>query len=125
MIDPLRRNVGVAIGTLIASSATLLCCVLPAVLVALGAGAALVGLVSTFPQLVWLSEHKTWVFSIAATLLMMSGALLWRARSLPCPADPGAARICMRLRRISNGLYFVAVGCFTLGASFAYILPAS
>ena len=54
MIDPLQRNVGVAFGSLLASSATLVCCVLPAVLVSLGAGAVLVGLVSAFPQLVWL-----------------------------------------------------------------------
>ena len=123
MMDPLRRNVGVALGTLIASSATLLCCVLPAVLVSIGAGAALVGLVSAFPQLVWLSEHKGWVFVIAAALLVASGALLWRARSLPCPADPAAARTCMRLRRVSHSLYFVAVGSFGVGALFAFVLP--
>ena len=58
VIDPLRRNVGFAFGTLLASTATLVCCVLPAVLVSLGAGAVLAGLVSSFPQLVWLSEHK-------------------------------------------------------------------
>ena len=65
-MDPHKRNVGVAFGTLLASSATLVCCVLPAALVSIGAGAALVGLVSTFPQLVWLSENKGWVFGIAA-----------------------------------------------------------
>ena len=89
MIDPHRRNVGVAFGTLLASSATLVCCVLPAVLVSLGAGAVLVGLISAFPQLVWLSEHKSLVFGIAGVLLAASGALLWHARRLPCPVDPG------------------------------------
>ena len=120
MIDPLRRNVGVAFGTLLASSATLVCCVLPAVLVSLGAGAALVGLVSAFPQLVWLSEHKGWVFGIAGVLLAGSGAMLWHARRLPCPADPAAARSCMRLRRISHTLYFIAGGSYLLGALFAF-----
>ena len=120
MIDPLRRNVGVAFGTLLASSATLVCCVLPAVLVSLGAGAALVGLVSAFPQLVWLSEHKGWVFGVAGVLLAASGAMLWHARRLPCPVDPAAARSCMRLRRISHTLYFVAVGSCLLGALFAF-----
>ena len=109
-----------AFGTLLASSATLVCCVLPAVLVSLGAGAALVGLVSAFPQLVWLSEHKGWVFGIAGVLLAASGAMLWHARRLPCPVDPAAARSCMRLRRISHTLYFVAVGCCLLGALFAF-----
>jgi len=120
VIDPHQRNVGVAFGTLLASGATLVCCVLPAVLVSLGAGAALVGLVSAFPQLVWLSEHKGWVFGVAGVLLAASGAMLWHARRLPCPVDPAAARSCMRLRRISHTLYFVAVGSCLLGALFAF-----
>ena len=39
--SPLRLNFGVALGALIASGGTLVCCVLPAVLVALGADAVL------------------------------------------------------------------------------------
>jgi len=46
---PFARNAGLAAGALLASSATLVCCVLPAVLVALGAGAALAGLVTVAP----------------------------------------------------------------------------
>lgn len=124
MIDPHQRNVGVALGTLLASSATLVCCVLPAVLVSLGAGAVLVGLVSAVPQLVWLSEHKAWVFGIAGVLLLAAGAMIWHARSLPCPVDPVAARSCTRLRRISAGLYWVALGSYSLGGLFAFVLPA-
>ena len=124
MMDAHRRNVGVAFGTLLASSATLVCCVLPAVLVSVGAGAALVGLISAFPQLVWLSEHKGWVFGIAGLLLAGSGAMLWHARRLPCPADPAAAHSCNRLRRISGVLYCIALASFALGALFAFVLPA-
>ena len=123
-MDPLKRNLGVTVGTLLASSATLLCCVLPAALVSIGAGATLVGLVSTFPQLVWLSEHKAGVFGGAALLLAMSGVMLWHARSLPCPADPSAARSCARLRRTSAAIYFIAIASFSLGALFAFGLPA-
>lgn len=119
-MDAHQRNVGVAFGTLLASSATLVCCVLPAVLVSLGAGAALVGLVSAFPQLVWLSEHKAWVFGFAGVLLVGSGVLLWRARRLPCPVDPAAARSCNRLRRVSHVLYAIAAGSFAVGAVFAF-----
>ena len=39
----LERTVGASAAALIASSATLVCCVLPAVMVSLGAGAVLVG----------------------------------------------------------------------------------
>jgi hypothetical protein len=99
-----------------------LCCVLPAVLVSLGAGAVLVGLVSSFPQLVWLSEHKVAVFAVAGALLAASGVLIWRARSLPCPADPLAARSCLRLRRISAVLYGISLVSFAAGTLFAFVL---
>jgi hypothetical protein len=122
-MDPHVRNVGVAFGTLLASTATLLCCVLPAVLVSLGAGAVVVGLVSTFPQLVWLSEHKFAVFGVAGALLALSSAMIWRARRLPCPVDPVAARSCARLRRISSVLFGVSLLAWIAGATFAFLVP--
>jgi hypothetical protein len=121
---PLRRNLGMTLLTLLASGGTLVCCVLPAVMVALGAGAALAGLVTAVPQLVWLSEHKAAVFGLAFALLVLSGAMLWRARTLPCPADPALARACTRLRRVSVALWSVATACTALGAVFAFVLPA-
>jgi uncharacterized iron-regulated membrane protein len=120
---PLRRNLGVAFLTLLASSGTLVCCVLPAVMVALGAGAALAGLVTAVPQLVWLSEHKAGVFGIASAMLAISGALLWRARRLPCPSDPSLARACVRLRTASVLLWWTAAVCMLVGATFAFVLP--
>lgn len=123
-VDPaLKRNAGLAAGALLASSATLLCCVLPAVLVALGAGAALAGIVTAVPQLVWLSEHKPLVFGVAAVILALSGVALWYGRSLPCPSDPDAAQACRRVRRVSAVLYGCALACFALGATFAFLLP--
>jgi hypothetical protein len=118
------RNAGLAASALLASSATLVCCVLPAVLVALGAGAALAGLVTAVPQLIWLSEHKPPVFIIAAVLLAVSGITLWVGRRAPCPVDPLLARSCQRLRRVSFILYAVALISFLLGATFAFLLPA-
>ena len=123
MMDAHKTNVGVAFGTLLATTGTLLCCVLPAVLVSIGAGATLVGLVSAFPQLVWLSEHKPLVFGGAALLLVVSGILIWRARRLPCPADPAAARSCTRIRRLSAWVFAVSAGCFGIGVLFAFALP--
>jgi hypothetical protein len=120
---PFARNAGLAASALLASSATLVCCVLPAVLVALGAGAALAGLVTAVPQLIWLSEHKPWVFTVAGILLGVSGIALWVGRRAPCPADPRLARACRRLRRISAMLYAAALGSFLLGAAFAFLLP--
>lgn len=120
---PLRRNVGLSLLALGAASGTLVCCVLPAVMVALGAGAALAGLVTAVPQLVWLSAHKELVFGVAGAMLALSGTLLWRARQLPCPADPALAHTCARLRRLSVGLWWAAAVATSLGALFAFVLP--
>ena len=122
-MDPLKRNVGVAVGSLLASAATLVCCVLPAVLVSIGAGAVVVGLVTAFPQLVWLSQNKAGVFGVAGLLLAAAGAMLWNARRLPCPTEPGAARVCMRLRAISAWLYGISLVSILLGSLFAFVLP--
>lgn len=123
MNAPLTRNAWLAFTALLASTGTLLCCVLPAVMVALGAGAALAGLVGAVPQLVWMSEHKGLVFGIAGALLAMAGIAMWRARSMPCPTDPALARACTRLRSLSWVLYIGASLAFVLGATFAFVLP--
>ena len=120
---PLRRNVGLSLLSLVAAGSTQHTSVPPAVMVALGAGAALAGLVTAVPQLVWLSEHKALVFGIAGGMLALSGALLWRARGLPCPADPALARTCARLRRTSVVLWWMAAVATALGALFAFVLP--
>ncbi|GAC1698260.1 MAG: hypothetical protein PVS2B3_10030 [Steroidobacteraceae bacterium] len=89
-----------------------------------GAGAALAGLVTAVPQLIWMSGHKALVFGSASLLLAVSGVTLWSGRRLPCPADPRAARACRRLRRFSVWLYALALGTFALGAGLALVLPA-
>jgi hypothetical protein len=120
---PSARNAGLAAGALLASSATLVCCVLPAVFVAIGAGAALAGLVTAIPQLIWLSEHKPLVFISAGALLAISGIALWVGRRAPCPADPKLAHSCLRLRRISAIVYIIALASYLLGGAFAFLLP--
>jgi len=121
---PLQRDRMLALLALFASSGTLVCCVLPTLMVALGAGAALAGLVSALPQLIWLSGHKALVFGTAAVALIVAGASIGRSRSLPCPVEPAAARACMRLRRWSAWLHALALFAFCVGALFAFVLPA-
>jgi hypothetical protein len=118
-----HRNAVLSATALLSSAATLVCCVLPALLVALGAGATLAGIVTAVPQLIWLSTHKALVFGTAGALLAVSGVSLWRARVLPCPADPHLARSCQTLRRLSWSLYGIATVCFAFGAAFAFVLP--
>ena len=109
--------------SLFASGSTLVCCALPALLVALGAGAALSTLVSAVPQLVWLSEHKAEVFSAASVMLEFAGFMQWRARTLPCPADPALAAACTRTRKMSLWIYFVSLAIYLTGGFFAFVAP--
>jgi hypothetical protein len=118
-----KESLGAAVTALLASSTTLVCCVLPAVLVSLGAGAAVVGLITAFPQLIWLSEHKVAVFGIATALLILSGALLRWASRLPCPVDAGLGRRCMQLRRYGLRLYVVSVGLLIISVAIAFVVP--
>ncbi len=117
------ESLGAAVAALIASSTTLVCCVFPAVLVSLGAGAVVVGLITAVPQLVWLSEHKAAVFGAATALLMASGVLLWWAGRLPCPADAVLGRKCMQLRRFGLRLYLASVVLLAVSAIIAFVLP--
>lgn len=112
-----------SVATLFASSGTLVCCALPALLVAVGAGAALSSLVSVFPQLVWLSEHKVGLFFTAGLMLAGSGALQWSNRNAPCPTDPRLRDACLRARRTSARVYWVSVGVYAVGGWFAFIQP--
>lgn len=105
---------------LFSSAGTLICCALPALFVALGAGGTLVSLFSNVPQLIWLSEHKGWVFGVAGALLGFCGLLQLRARSLPCPTDPALAEACRSARRWTGPAFFVALGLFIVGALFAF-----
>lgn len=109
--------------SLFTSSGTLICCALPAVLVSLGAGAALSSLVSAVPQLVWFSVHKELVFGLGSVMLIIAGVMQWRARSLPCPIDPALAARCMSTRRGSLRVYWLSVVMFGVGALFAFIAP--
>ena len=112
---------GITWVTLAASASTLVCCALPALLVALGAGAVLASAVSAFPQLVWISEHKTEVFLIAGVMLSVAGLLQWRAKSLPCPIDVAQRDACMRSRKISLVIYWLSVAIFAIGGFFAFV----
>jgi hypothetical protein len=105
------------------SAGTLVCCAIPAALVALGAGAALVGLIGAVPQLVWFSEHEAVVFSVAGAMLALAGWAQFRARYAPCPADPKLARECERTRRVSRRVYYFSVCVFGIGAFFAFVAP--
>jgi hypothetical protein len=109
--------------SLLASSGTLVCCAIPALLVALGAGAALSSLVSVFPQIVWLSEHKPLVFGFASAAMALAGWLQWRGRYAACPLDPAQRDTCVQTRKTSLRIYIASVVCLAVGVFFAFVAP--
>ncbi|MCU0929209.1 MAG: hypothetical protein MUE62_08535 [Burkholderiaceae bacterium] len=108
---------------LAASTSTLVCCALPALLVTVGAGASLATMVSVFPQIVWLSEHKAAVFAGASVLLGAGGWAQWRLRTAPCPVDPALRDLCLRTRQRSSRLYVASLALFGIGGWFAFVQP--
>lgn len=118
-----RSGMWASVASLFASSSTLVCCALPALLVTLGAGAALSSLISVFPQLVWLSEHKVRLFVFAGLMLLASGGLQWRNRSAPCPTDPALRNTCLRTRKTAGLVYGASVLLYLVGGWFAFVQP--
>ncbi len=117
------NNLFASVISLFASSGTLVCCALPALLVAIGAGASLSSLISFFPDIVWLSENKAVVFMFAGLMLSLSGYLQWRGRNAPCPLDIKLRENCLRTRQLSLRIYLGSVGVFLLGGWFAFVQP--
>lgn len=118
------RNTIINTLALFSSFGTLVCCALPALFVALGAGAALAGIVSAAPQLIWLSEHKIGLFIFAGAMLVVSGILRYTSRNAPCPIDPVKAIACKRTRKISGIVYVISLAIYAVGLFFAFIAPS-
>ena len=109
--------------TLFASSSTLICCAIPALLVSLGAGAALASLVAVFPQIVWISENKEIIFLISTLLMVIGGILQWRNRYAPCPIDPKLRQACLRTHKVSLAIYLISLVLLIIGGWFAFVQP--
>jgi hypothetical protein len=124
LMSTLRAGVASSFASLLLSSTTLVCCALPALAVALGAGAVLATFVSVFPFLVTLSMYKGLTFSVAGIGLVAGGIMQYRQRNAPCPADARLAQACMRTRTVSRVAYFASLGLFCVGGFFAFGLPA-
>jgi hypothetical protein len=107
------------------TSGTLVCCVLPATLVLLGAGSVMASLVSAVPALVVLSHHKPLVFGLAGAGLLIAGVSLWRqAVAGSCPIDPDRRRACLRLQRQARLLFGVSLLGYSVALVVTFLLPA-
>ena len=86
-------------------------------------GATMAGLVSTVPQIVWLSQYKGIVFTLSGAMILGSGVLHYKNRNAPCPIDPILAQACTRARVTSFWLLIVSGTLWCLGAFFAFVAP--
>lgn len=118
------KNKIASILSLFGSGATLVCCALPALFVLLGAGAVFAGLVSSIPQITWLSAYKEWVFAFAGLMLLVSGFLELGRGSNTCPPDSGLADACKATKRGSFWIWVVSCVIYLIGGLVAFVLPA-
>jgi hypothetical protein len=100
-----KSNLLTSVVALFASSSTLICCAIPALLITLCAGASLSTFISLFPKIEWINEHKVEVFIFSGVMLSISGYMQWRGRFAPCPTDPVSRNACMRTRKVSSMVY--------------------
>jgi hypothetical protein len=109
--------------SLFASSSTLICCALPSLFVALGAGASFASLITHIPFLITLSQYKVQITLFALLMIVMAGYVNYRTYHMPCPADPELGRLCMQTRRRSRILYYFSLVIFTFATIFTYLVP--
>lgn len=115
----LKENKIVGYLGLFTSFGTLLCCAIPSMLVLLGFGAGLAGFLGKYPQLIWLSENKAWVFGIS--FLMLGLSFFSQRYAEVCPIDQ--REDCESAKKWSKPLLYVTLGINMVGAFYAFILP--
>lgn len=108
--------------SLFTSMSTLLCCALPALLVSLGLGATLSTFLSQFPQVIWFSEQKLFVFAFAGISLTIAGYFQWRSQYEACPTDPQLREQCLWTRKWGLRIYLVSLTLFFIGFFFAFLI---
>lgn len=109
--------------SLFASTSTLICCALPALFVALGAGASFASLITALPFLVVLSQYKVIITLFALVMIVIAGYANYKTYHMPCPADPELGRTCMQTRKRSRYIYYFSVLIFLVATIFTYIIP--
>lgn len=106
---------------LLTSATTLVCCVLPILLVSLGLGAAVAALYSNLPFLTFMGQHEAWTFGLTALVLLVAAWSLFRP-GRHCPADPVLAKACISADRWNRRLFYVSVAIWTISFFTAYLL---
>ena len=106
---------------LFASLSTIICCALPIILVFLGMGAVFASLTSKFPLIPWLAERSSYLFALAAILLLVGGYFIF-LKPQQCPADKNLAIACNKTKRINKIIWWLSLIVLIISVFFKYIL---
>lgn len=106
---------------LFSSFGTLLCCAIPSTLVLLGFGATLASFLGNFPQLIWLTENKEYVFGFSFAMLAISYLGQKYAQSQVCPIDK--KEDCEKTKDWSRPLFLFSLSINIIGSLYAFVLP--
>lgn len=106
---------------LFSSFGTLFCCAIPSTLVLLGFGATLASFLGNFPQVIWLSENKGYVFGFSFLMLAISYAGQKYAQIQICPIDK--KEDCEKTKDWSKPLFLFSLGINVVGSFYAFVLP--
>ncbi len=106
---------------LFTSSATLVCCVIPIVLVSLGMGAVVAAFYGNLPFLTFLGIYKSWTFTVTASILLLAAWVLYRP-GRACPVDPALAKACSSAHKWNTRLFWASVFLWSISFFSAYLL---
>lgn len=106
---------------LFGSVGTLVCCAIPSALVLLGLGATMASFLGAFPQLIWLSENKIYIFTFSFFMLGLSYFSQKFAETQSCPIDK--KEDCESAKSWSKVIFWLSLILNVVGFSFAFILP--
>ncbi len=105
---------------LFTSSATLICCALPILLVTLGLGAVSASLFATLPFLVSVTQYKFLIFIGSGLLLVAGGWAVFRSNR-HCPIDQKLAEQCNRAHRFNTRVWVLSILIWLIGFTTAYL----
>ena len=106
---------------LFTTTATLTCCALPIILVALGLGSAVASMASAAPWFIALSIYKGWVFALSGTMIVASAWAVYR-RGRVCPVDPELAATCAKADKWNKRFVWVSGAMWCVGSVSAFVL---
>ncbi len=113
----------ISILSLFGSFATLFCCAMPILFVALGLGASFATITANIPQIYWILGHKNILFVITGILLFISYFLIKKSDNMPCPVDSNLSSTCKTIRPTTKRIFWTSIVFYIIGLSFSYIIP--